>query len=347
LLITCFSDTFTLHGDPVNPHPESPERVLVAFSIVKEVIPKEELRVVEPSTPSRRIVELIHDKSYVEYIERESRKGPHYIDADTYVNEYTFEVALLAAGAAWNAADISLEEHVPVLALIRPPGHHAGRSGPALGALSNGFCIFNNAAMATRNFLDRGLKVMVLDFDAHHGNGTQEIFWHESRVLHVDIHEYGIYPGTGNVNDVGGKGAEGTKINIPLPHNAGDKEFMWVIHEVLPRLARAFKPEALVVSAGFDSHVLDFMSTLRASDEIFAALGSFVAELVRHHVDGAVIVLEGGYGNALPAGLRSFLRGLLFRAMVREHVPIPAESTWVRGVVSVLRKYWGTEIFSD
>ncbi len=332
-----------MHEDPINPHPESPERVLMAFSIVKEVVPKEELRVIEPPPPSRKVVELIHEKEYVEYIESESKKGLHYIDADTYVNEHTFKVALLAASAAWNAADVTLEVHAPVLALVRPPGHHAGKSGPAMGALSNGFCIFNNAAVATQNFLDKGLKVMVLDFDAHHGNGTQEIFWHEPRVLHVDIHEYGIYPGTGSANDVGGEGAEGTKINIPLPHSASDKEFMWVIHDVLPRLAEAFKPDALVVSAGFDSHVLDPMSTLRASDEVFMALGSFVAELVQRHVKGAVIVLEGGYGNALPAGLRSFLRGFSLK-IVKEHVSMPTEGVWIKSVVSLLERYWGVEL---
>lgn len=332
-----------MHEDPINPHPESPERVLMAFSIVKEVVPKEELRVIEPPPPSRRIIELIHEKKYVEYIESESKKGLHYIDADTYVNEHTFKVALLAASAAWNAADVSLEVRAPTLALVRPPGHHAGRSGPAMGALSNGFCIFNNAAIAIRNFLGKGLKVMVLDFDAHHGNGTQEIFWHEPRVLHIDMHEYGIYPGTGSANDVGGEGAEGTKINIPLPHSASDREFMWVIHEVLPRLAEAFKPDALVVSAGFDSHVLDPMSTLRASDEVFMALGSFVAELVQHRVKGAVIVLEGGYGSALPAGLRSFLRGFSQRA-VKERVPMPTKGVWARDVMSVLERFWGIEL---
>ncbi len=332
-----------MHEDPINPHPESPERVLMAFSIVKEVVPKEELRIIEPPPPSRRIIELVHEKEYVKYIESESKKGLHYIDADTYVNEHTFKVALLATSAAWNAADVSLEVHTPVLALVRPPGHHAGRSGPAMGALSNGFCIFNNAAVAIRNFLGKGLKVMVLDFDAHHGNGTQEIFWHEPRVLHVDMHEYGIYPGTGSVNDIGGEGAEGTKINIPLPHGASDKEFMWVVHEVLPKLAEAFKPDALVVSAGFDSHVLDPLSTLRASDGVFMALGSFVAELVQHYVKGAVIVLEGGYGNALPAGLRSFLRGFSHRA-VKERVPMHTKDVWARDVMSMLERFWGIEL---
>ena len=332
-----------MHEDPVNPHPESPERVLMAFSIVREVVPKEELRVIEPPPSSRKIVELIHERGYVEYIESESGKGLHYIDADTYVNEHTFKVALLAASAAWNAADVSLEVRAPVLALVRPPGHHAGKSGPAMGASSNGFCIFNNAAVAIQNFLGKGLRVMVLDFDAHHGNGTQEIFWREPRVLHVDMHEYGIYPGTGSVNDVGGEGAEGTKINIPLPHNAGDKEFMWVVHEVLPKLAEVFKPDALVVSAGFDSHVLDPMSTLRASDDVFMVLGSLVAELSQRHVKGMVIVLEGGYGNALPAGLRGFLRGLS-RKFVEERVPMPAKGVWAKDVASVLERFWGIEL---
>jgi len=332
-----------LHEDPINLHPENPERVLMAFSVVREVVPKEELRVIEPPSPSREVVELVHEKEYVEYIESESKKGLHYIDADTYVNEHTFKVALLAANAAWNAADVSLEVHAPVLALVRPPGHHAGRSGPAMGALSNGFCIFNNAAVATRNFLGKGLKVMVLDFDAHHGNGTQEIFWHEPKVLHVDLHEYGIYPGTGNVSDVGGEGAEGTKINIPLPHGAGDLEFMWVIHEVLPRLTEAFKPDAVVVSAGFDSHDLDPMSTLRASNEVFVAFGSLIAKLINRYVKGVVIVLEGGYGNALPAGLRCFLKGL-FSGATEVRVSVPIESVWVAGVASVLEKYWGIKL---
>ncbi len=315
----------------------------MAFSTVRDAVPKDELRVIGPPSPSRRVVELVHDRDYVEYIESESKKGFHYIDADTYVNEHTFSVALLAASTAWNAADVSLEVRAPVLALVRPPGHHAGRAGPALGALSNGFCIFNNAAIAARNFLDKGLKVMILDFDAHHGNGTQEIFWYEPRVLHVDIHEHGIYPGTGDFRDVGGNAAKGTKVNVPLPHGAGDDEFLWLISDVLPRLAEAFRPDALVISAGFDSHALDPMSTLRASDDVFTMFGSFVAELMRSRVKGVTMVLEGGYGNALPAGLRSFLRGFQL-GVFRKRVRVPTDSLWVRGVSLVLERYWGIEL---
>ncbi|MFN4046590.1 MAG: histone deacetylase family protein, partial [Acidilobaceae archaeon] len=241
----------------------------------------------------------------------------------------------------------SLERGELLFILPRPGGHHAGRSGWAMGAPTLGFCIFNFAAAAAKALLDRGLKVLMIDFDAHHGNGTQDIFWEEPRVVHIDIHEEDIYPGTGHVDDIGGGGAEGTKINVPLPAFSGNPQYLWTLENVVKPLIEAFKPEAIVVSAGFDAYEGDPLTMLRATDETYEAIASTLRELwTGGRLKSIVTNLEGGYGEGLGKGLKAYVEALAgARAYVRRAEPRGPPERTLRELSKILSKYWGLEEF--
>ncbi len=344
-LVILTSEVFKKHRDPLGNHPERPERLDIAIQSIREL--KEELSTslklsflepeVDEDLPLR-----IHDPSYVELVKNESNLGPHYIDADTYVNEHTYEVAVKALSLVEEAVKLTLSEGVVTFALVRPPGHHAGVKGKALGAPTNGFCIFNNAALAVYELLRAAGRVVVVDFDAHHGNGTQEIYWENPDVLHIDTHEEGIYPGTGYASDVGTGAGEGTKINIPLPPYPSAEVLSHVVTEIIPKLIQVFKAKSLVVSAGFDSHYLSPLASLGASDEVFETLGKLVNGLTRELNVPTVVVLEGGYADDLKLGLKAFLWGLVSR----EGIEVPRELEFrrkfrmLKEVYEVIERYW-------
>ena len=349
-----FSHDFLLHRDPAGIHPERPERLIIAIKSVKEdkslqgLIELQELPQADYSIPY-----LVHSSEYVEYIKSESSKGFHYIDFDTYVNEFTFDVATKALTASYLAGELSLNTSSHVLVLPRPPGHHVGRNGKAMKALSNGFCIFNNSAAAVKFFTERGFKVLVVDFDAHHGNGTQEIFWYDDAVVHIDIHESGIFPGTGNIHDIGGEGAEGTKINIPLPPLSSDVVYVWIASKLVPSIVKAFKPSALVISAGFDAHVKDPLTTLNVEGDAYIAFGALVRSLLQHRlIRGAVTVLEGGYGEGLRRGLPLYIQAVSL-GLREELKPVSNKELYakygklLRNINEVIGRYWGIDFLGQ
>lgn len=317
-----YGEVFKLHDPGDIPHAERPERLDRALRALEPL--KEHLKFVEAVKGRKEIVESIHDRAYVGLIEEESgHREAHMLDPDTYVSPGTFTAAVAAATSAYAAAKAAAATLEPHFVLSRPPGHHAGRAGRALGAPTLGFCIFNNAAAAVLGFRVAGKdRIMILDFDAHHGNGTQEIFWEDPGVLHIDIHEEGIYPGTGSVDDVGGGKAMFTKVNVPVPHGAGDADVEVVIESVIVPAAERFSPEAIVVSAGFDGHYLSPLAWLRYTSSTFHKLGTLARELADNYSDGAfVAVLEGGYEKDLEVGLRSFVEGVLGMELSHEEEP--------------------------
>jgi acetoin utilization deacetylase AcuC-like enzyme len=181
-----------------------------------------------------------------------------------------------------------------------------------MGAPTLGFCIFDYTSIAALTAIEKGAVVLALDFDAHHANGSQEILWSEPRAVHVDIHEWGIYPGTGWITDIGGPGAEGSKINIPLLSGAGDSEYAWILRNVVERAVNVVKPELLVVFAGFDSHREDPLTGLEVTEATYGLYGDYIGRLVRSEtVRGVVIVLGGGYSKGLVSGFKSFAKSLL------------------------------------
>lgn len=312
-----YSDVFRLHRPPPSTyHPENPTRLDIALSSVKGIYAPQKIVVdsrVGYDVDSLYYITRIHDVEYVELINTLCRAGDTYIDGDTYISRDTCRVAEIAVAASIKSIEMALSRsNALVFALVRPPGHHAGRYGRAMGAPTQGFCIYNNTAAATLYAIDRGFKpIVVMDIDVHHGNGTQEIFWFEPAVVHIDIHQYGIYPGTGYVDDIGGGEARGTKINIPLPPYSGDDDYLYAINEVVIPVIDYVKPRAIVVSAGFDAYKGDGLSEIELTQRFYNFYGMLLRALSRKIDVGIAAILEGGYSVGLKEGVQSFIQGFL------------------------------------
>jgi acetoin utilization deacetylase AcuC-like enzyme len=253
-------------------------------------------------------VERVHNPWYVQAIERAAENGGGWLDHDTYLSPASFDVAMLAAGAAVAAVDAALAGTVNrSFAIVRPPGHHAT---PERGM---GFCLLNSVAIAAAHALARGLtRVLIVDWDVHHGNGTQDAFYATDQVLFFSTHQYPFYPGTGAANETGlGKG-EGYTINVPLPAGQRDETYLRVFDERLLPAAQRYRPELILISAGYDAHQHDPLGGMRLTESGFAALTDRVATLAADHSDNRLIaVLEGGYDPpALARSVAATLRVL-------------------------------------
>lgn len=240
-----------------------------------------------PPPATREEVESVHAKSYVDLVET---FGEGYLDTDTAIHAETHRYAKLAAGGSVAAALACEHEGRAAFALVRPPGHHAG---PDYGG---GFCYFNNVGIATGALLGRLSRVAVLDFDAHHGNGTRDIFAARRDVLYISIHQHGIFPGTGPPEDVGEGQGMGYTVNIPLPPRAGDASYDLAFATLVEPIVRQFLPEAILVSYGADAHYKDPLTDLRLSSPGYVGLAEKTLDLARSAANGRIaFVLEGGY----------------------------------------------------
>ncbi|OGS46523.1 MAG: hypothetical protein A3K66_05650 [Euryarchaeota archaeon RBG_16_67_27] len=266
-------------------HVERPERLeAIVARLRKEGLFTDVARPV-PATPAE--VRRVHREPFLEFFRT---LGDGFLDPETAVHPGTFEVALLAAGATLQAARWSLAEGKPAIALVRPPGHHAG---PDYGG---GFCYLNNVAVAAADLVGKGKRVAILDYDAHHGNGTSDIFADEATVLYVSTHQYGIYPGTGAAEDVGVGEGRGFNVNIPFGAGCGDASYEAAFQELVEPIVRAYRPDAILVSLGVDAHYRDPLTSLALSSPGYVDLVARSAE-VAHEVcgDRFVVALEGGY----------------------------------------------------
>ncbi len=337
-----YDERHLLHRDPYGRHPGDPRRVEKSLESLKLSEAWGHVDLVGAPDPDHRIPLTAHERDYVDKIRYECSLGFHYIDADTYVTEHTMDVASMFSRASVDAALDSLASGRPYFIMARPGGHHAGRRGRAMGAPTLGFCIFDHVSIAAKALIDRGYKIMIIDFDAHHGNGTQEILWEEPRALHIDIHQAGIYPGTGRITDIGGGGARGTKINIPLGRGSGDHVYSWILNRVIEPTRRIYKPDMLIVFAGFDAHRDDMLTGLEATENTFTLFGSYVGELIdRGEIAGCVSIMGGGYG---PGTIPSFLAYVEAMLGLREIPAIEGEEpgaevvTSIPGIMDLLRE---------
>jgi acetoin utilization deacetylase AcuC-like enzyme len=274
-------DLFGRH-DP-GPHPERPAR----YDAVSEAVAASAAEAVQAPRAALEHVARVHDVDYLEAMERYCASGGGRLDPDTAVNEWSFEAALHGAGAATAAVDAVLAGEVAAAFTCgRPPGHHAERATPM------GFCIVNHVAVAAAHARAAGVeRVAILDWDAHHGNGTQDAFWDDPSVLYVSLHQYPLYPGTGAVSERGGGDGAGTTLNIPVAPGTPEAAYLDVFEaQALPALA-AFQPGLVLVSAGYDAHAADPLTDLTLSA---GAFGTMTREL-RGIGKGPVMVLEGGY----------------------------------------------------
>lgn len=283
--------TFVPSPDHVYPdHPERPGR----FDVLQPRLGTFNAELIETKPATQEEIAYVHDPYLIKNLEKVCReKAPGIIDfAPTYVTRSSFDDALSAAGGVITCSRAVMNGDAKnAFAIVRPPGHHAEPDR------AMGFCIFNNIAIAARDALANGLeRVMIIDYDAHHGNGTQAIFLNDERVGFLSAHQYGrgFYPGTGGLDDA--PHAKKRIVNVPLPAYAGDKVYEQVANQIFKPFAESFKPQILFISIGFDAHWKDPITSLGLSTEGYFTLAGKVIALAEEYCDGKIVfVLEGGY----------------------------------------------------
>jgi acetoin utilization deacetylase AcuC-like enzyme len=304
-LIIISSERFAEHQTPPG-HPERPERAAVmnALAVRWRATGGE---VVAPPAATREQLARIHDAAYLHRLSETSGQAVA-LDPDTYTSPESHEIALLAAGAAVDAVErVMGATHTAALAMVRPPGHHAERNK------AMGFCLFNNVAVAAAHARAMGAgRVAIVDFDVHHGNGTQHTFERDSSVLYVSTHQYPYYPGTGAVDEIGIGDGAGFTVNVPLESGAVDADYRVAFDEIVLPVLRQFKPALILVSAGFDAHERDPLATMRLTAGAFGAMTMALRGVAEETCSGRIaLVTEGGYDlQALAASLDETVKAL-------------------------------------
>lgn len=291
-----FSPIYYQHDTGVD-HPESARRLRAIIGELRrgQLSKSRKWMFVEPGKASVEDVESIHDGEYIEHVRAVCRSGGGILDSgDTVVSRDSFEVALYAAGGALKAVSLVMKgQFENVFALVRPPGHHAEKFHAC------GFCVFNNIAIATQNLVRKfNLKrVLIFDIDAHHGNGTQEAFYETGKVLYISLHEDPLgFPGTGFIDEVGEGEGLGYNVNIPLPFRTSDHIYLRAVNEIAVPIIRQYKPQFMLVSAGFDGHYTDPVESLSLSALCYEKVFETIVDLASQICNGKLVaILEGGY----------------------------------------------------
>jgi len=305
---------FTNHDTPPG-HPESPARGEVMEVVAREWSERGG-EVVAPREATREQLARVHDAEHLRRIAETAGRATS-LDPDTYTSPESHEIALLAAGAAIDAVERAMGgSHQAAVAMVRPPGHHAERDR------AMGFCLFNNVAVAAAHARAQGAaKVAIVDYDVHHGNGTQHIFEADPHVLYISTHQFPYYPGTGAAEEMGRDAGRGFTVNVPLEVGAVDEDYQLVFATVVGPLLRQFEPDLILVSAGFDAHERDPLGGMRLSTGAFAAMTQELRAVAEECCRGRIVsVTEGGYDlQALAASLD---------AVIGAHAAPAAPASW-------------------
>ncbi|MGD9118934.1 MAG: histone deacetylase [Dehalococcoidia bacterium] len=285
-------------------HVEVAARLEAVIAYLEKTGLKSRLTLIEPRPATVDEIALVHQRGYIKEIEETAAKGGGWLDPDTVMSPDSYQAALYAAGGVIRAVEAVMAGEVSnAFALVRPPGHHA-TADQAMG-----FCLFNNIAIATEYALKEYKleRILIIDFDVHHGNGTQGTFYDNPRVMYISTHEYPFYPGTGRIDEVGSGEGRGTNLNIPLPAGCGDAEYLNVFEQIIVPAARRFKPQLILVSVGYDGHWADPLAMMQLSVEGYARMTGIIKGLADELCEGRLaLTLEGGYNlEALAASVKA------------------------------------------
>jgi acetoin utilization deacetylase AcuC-like enzyme len=290
MLLVAAHPAFTAH-DPGAWHPERAQRLAAVLDGVKAAGLSDAVTALEPREATRVELSRVHSPDYFDALERFCASGGGALDSDTRVVASSWTAALLAAGTGMAAVEaLRAGEGEAAFLALRPPGHHA------LATRAMGFCLLNNVAVTAAALADAGERVLVVDWDAHHGNGTEAIFWDDPRVLYVSTHQFGrgFYPGTGALEDTGGPGAPGLNLNLPFPAGTTGDVYLRALDEVVAPAVESFAPDWVLVSAGYDAHRADPLTSLGLSAGDFADLAVRVSRFAPRP-GRLILFLEGGY----------------------------------------------------
>lgn len=325
-------------------HPERPDRIPAIVQAVERSTLVDSLERITPDSATVEELAIVHTREYIQQVREIAAHGGGALDPDTVASPASYEIARLSAGGALGATRAVVEGRArTAFAAIRPPGHHA------LTDRAMGFCLFNNVAVAAADATRRvGLaRVCILDWDVHHGNGTQAIFYRDGRVLYISLHQENWYPGTGAIEETGDGEGAGFTINIPLPAGTGDSGYRTVFEEVVIPVLQASAPQLVLISAGFDSHVDDPLGGMLLTASGFRALAEMVVQ-TRADRAGIVGVLEGGYhlshlATSVLATLGAFIGSLV---ALDEAPSNPEETSYpmirsrIRQARHIIRSHW-------
>lgn len=311
-------------------HPESPQRLKETLTRMKaeglwNKVSKPEAGVVEDLL-------LVHSKEHVDRIAEGNRE---YLDPDTLLRRGTYEIACLAVGGTIRAATTAFEERVPTLALVRPPGHHAGTKQ------GGGFCYFNNIAIATRRVHKK--RVAIVDLDVHHGNGTQGIFYEDPGVLYISMHQKDIYPGIGEVDQTGRDEGEGFTVNFPFQAGAGDGTYEMAMERGVSPIIQQYDPQIMLVSLGVDAHIMDPLASLKLSSPGYISILSRLIDISPQN--RISFVLEGGYNVEANAEVLAGLVALFQDRDIDYRFPDPTDDAisgreTIDRVLNTQKRYW-------
>lgn len=295
-----YTDERMLDHRPAEGHPERPERLATVLRHLKRIgqLDRFERPTVRPATSEE--LETVHDPALVTRISQPINRSPERIEADTWMSDGSDLAARLASGAVIDAIQaIAVGHSRRAFCLVRPPGHHARPRSPM------GFCLYNSVAVGVENAIRRGTieRTLIVDWDVHHGNGTQEIFYNRAEVGFLSIHRSPFYPGSGSRSETGSGSCLGTTRNVPLAIGVTRADYLGAFRNALEEMADRIRPELIVISAGFDAHLEDPVGSLGLESEDFVAMTKMVKNVANTHSAGKIVsVLEGGYNCAVLAG---------------------------------------------